>query len=125
MGIRTRGCPTHRLLALYYTYPPTTPPRGHQVNQHATDYDSIANHQAFSQSAEYPTTIEGVEFFAGSFPAHHVPLLLFPPGEVFEWSVVSWVTFNVTGVANGNAMVDWQAGIDGFLGNLTGVGGCR
>jgi len=37
--------------------------------------------------------------------------------------VVSWVTFNLTGVANDTATMNWQAMADGFLGNLTRVSG--
>lgn len=99
---------------------------GHQVNQPVIDWDSVATHQAFAQSAEYPATIEAVEFLASSFSAPHVPLQPFPPNEVFASSpVVFWVTFDLTGVANDTAAttVNWQAMADGFLGNLTGVSG--
>ena len=38
--------------------------------------------------------------------------------------MVSWVTFNLTGIANDTATrVNWQVMADGFLGNLTGVSG--
>ncbi|CUS12687.1 unnamed protein product [Tuber aestivum] len=89
------------------------------------NWDSVASHQEFTRSPEYPATIEKVESLASSFSAPHVPLQPFPPREVFASPVVSWVTFNLTGVANSTATTNWQATANDFLGNLTRVSGYR
>ncbi|PWW73774.1 hypothetical protein C7212DRAFT_365601 [Tuber magnatum] len=88
-------------------------------------YWFFASHQEFAQSPEYPATIEKVETLASSFSAPHVPLQPFPPREVFASPIVSWVTFNLIGVANSTAATNWQATANSFLGNLTRISGYR
>jgi heme-degrading monooxygenase HmoA len=89
------------------------------------NWDSVASHQEFAQSPEYPATIEDLESLASSFSAPHVPLQPFTPGELFSSPVVSWVTFNITGVANSTATMNWEETANSFLRRLTGVSGYR
>ncbi|KAG0634400.1 hypothetical protein HOY80DRAFT_1060298 [Tuber brumale] len=88
-------------------------------------WNSVASHQEFAKSPEYPATIEAVEFLASSFSAPHVPLQPFTPSELFASPVVSWVTFNLTGVADSTTTMNWEATTNSLLGSLTGVSGYR